>query len=71
MRLIDTYISKDNDAQAQILRDYFTNTFCVEMFEGHFNQRGVQYPALQKKKRVLTLENARDLASTWIEGMEL
>jgi hypothetical protein len=70
MRLIHTYLNFAHpDIQVQILRDYFSNTFLVEMFDGYFDHMGKQHPALQKKKRVATLEEAHSLADTWNEGV--
>jgi hypothetical protein len=68
MRLIHTYLNfAYPDTQVQILRDYFSNTFLVEMFNGYFDHMGKQNPSLQKKKRVDTLEEAHSLAAAWNE----
>ncbi len=72
MRLVHTYLNFEYpDTQVQILRDYFSNTFCVEMFDGYFEHMGKQHPALQKKKRVATLEEAHSLAVTWNEEVSV
>jgi hypothetical protein len=70
MRLIHTYLNFEYpNTQVQILRDYFSNTFWVEMFDGYFDHMGKQHPALKKKRCIATLEEAHSLATTWNEGI--